>query len=125
MARAWPGHRRGFERWGRIRDPHGNQPRYAMARAAIPREGSGAMNSICALPVPYLVTRKEPGPVAPDGTMAYRSAQRPATEWPLLSYLEYAALPTAPGSARKHAWAIALEFGLSDLADTIERSYSA
>jgi anti-sigma regulatory factor (Ser/Thr protein kinase) len=38
----------------------------------------------------------------------------------LISHLELAALPTAVGSARKHARAVALEFGLPALADTIE-----
>jgi anti-sigma regulatory factor (Ser/Thr protein kinase) len=58
--------------------------------------------------------------VAPDESVAYRPAQQSAAEWHLVSYLEYGALQTAVGSARKHAWAITLEFGLPELADTIQ-----
>jgi anti-sigma regulatory factor (Ser/Thr protein kinase) len=43
-----------------------------------------------------------------------------AAEWRVVSHLELAALPTAAASARKHARAIALEFGLPALADTTE-----
>jgi anti-sigma regulatory factor (Ser/Thr protein kinase) len=43
-----------------------------------------------------------------------------ATTWPLVSHLELGALPTAAASARKHARAVALEFGLSLIADTVE-----
>lgn len=78
------------------------------------------MTSVCALQAPPPDIRRETGPVAPNETVAYRPARPPATAWPLISRLELAALPTAPGSARKHARAIALEFGLSALADTIE-----
>jgi anti-sigma regulatory factor (Ser/Thr protein kinase) len=46
--------------------------------------------------------------------------QRPAMSWTLMSHLEFAALPTAAGCARRHAWVIAGEFGLSPLADTVE-----
>jgi anti-sigma regulatory factor (Ser/Thr protein kinase) len=52
--------------------------------------------------------------------MMRAGVRQSATAWSLVSYLEYAALPTAVGSARKHAWAIVGEFGLSDLADTVE-----
>jgi anti-sigma regulatory factor (Ser/Thr protein kinase) len=58
--------------------------------------------------------------VAPEDTVAYRPAQEPTAAWPLMSYLELAALPTAVGSARKHARAIALEWGLPTLADNTE-----
>ena len=42
------------------------------------------------------------------------------TAWPLTSFLELAALPTAVPCARMHARAIALEWRLSLLADDIE-----
>jgi anti-sigma regulatory factor (Ser/Thr protein kinase) len=58
--------------------------------------------------------------VASDGTVANRPVQSPAATWPLMSHLEFAAMPTAVGSARKHARAVALEFGLPALADDIE-----
>jgi anti-sigma regulatory factor (Ser/Thr protein kinase) len=54
--------------------------------------------------------------VARDETVA----RQPAAAWPLISRLELAALQTAVGSARMHARAVALEFGLSALADTVE-----
>jgi anti-sigma regulatory factor (Ser/Thr protein kinase) len=41
-------------------------------------------------------------------------------EWPLVSELSLAALPTAPGCARGHARSVAYEWGLADLADTAE-----
>jgi anti-sigma regulatory factor (Ser/Thr protein kinase) len=40
--------------------------------------------------------------------------------WPLMNSLELAALPTAVGCARRYARALALEYGLSALADDIE-----
>jgi anti-sigma regulatory factor (Ser/Thr protein kinase) len=43
-----------------------------------------------------------------------------AAEWPVVSRLELAALPTAAASARKHARAVALESGLPALADATE-----
>jgi anti-sigma regulatory factor (Ser/Thr protein kinase) len=52
--------------------------------------------------------------------LVYKPARWPTTAWFLISKLELAALPAAAGSARKHARAVALEFGLSALADTIE-----
>jgi anti-sigma regulatory factor (Ser/Thr protein kinase) len=58
--------------------------------------------------------------MAPDRAVAPRPARQPPTAWSLISSLELAALPTAAGSARKHARAVALEFGLSAMADTIE-----
>jgi anti-sigma regulatory factor (Ser/Thr protein kinase) len=67
-----------------------------------------------------LITRKEIGQVASDGTVANRLVQSSAASWPRMSHLEFAALPTAVGSARKHARAVALEFGLPALADDIE-----
>jgi anti-sigma regulatory factor (Ser/Thr protein kinase) len=59
-------------------------------------------------------------PLAPAEPAVGAPLQRPTTAWPLMSHLELAALPTAVGSARKHAWAVALEFGLSALANNIE-----
>jgi anti-sigma regulatory factor (Ser/Thr protein kinase) len=59
-------------------------------------------------------------PLAPDESIARGPLQRSTTAWPVMSYLELAALPTAVGSARKHARAVALEVGLSALADNIE-----
>jgi anti-sigma regulatory factor (Ser/Thr protein kinase) len=56
----------------------------------------------------------------PDDTLAYLPARQRAAAWHEISSLELAALPTAAGSARTHARAVALEFGLSALADTIE-----
>jgi anti-sigma regulatory factor (Ser/Thr protein kinase) len=43
-----------------------------------------------------------------------------ATVWPLISHMELPPVPMAVRTARKHAQACALEFGLSALADTIE-----
>jgi two-component sensor histidine kinase len=40
--------------------------------------------------------------------------------WPLQTYLELAAYPTAPACARGHARSVALEWGLADLADAAE-----
>jgi anti-sigma regulatory factor (Ser/Thr protein kinase) len=50
--------------------------------------------------------------------------RQPTTAWPLASYLELPALPTAPREARRHAKAIALGFGLSELVDKIELAVS-
>jgi anti-sigma regulatory factor (Ser/Thr protein kinase) len=48
-------------------------------------------------------------------------ASRPGVaSWPLGSYLELAALPTAVPCARLHAKSIAVEWGLPELADTAE-----
>lgn len=58
--------------------------------------------------------------MAPDEIVAFRSAQRSATTWPLMSHLPLAALPTAVPCARLHARAVALEWGLPALADNIE-----
>jgi anti-sigma regulatory factor (Ser/Thr protein kinase) len=44
----------------------------------------------------------------------------PRASWPLQSVLAIAALPTATPCARLHARNIACEWGLGDLADTIE-----
>jgi anti-sigma regulatory factor (Ser/Thr protein kinase) len=41
-------------------------------------------------------------------------------EWPLVSELSLAALPTAPACARGHVRSLAHEWGLADLADTAE-----
>jgi Histidine kinase-like ATPase domain len=40
--------------------------------------------------------------------------------WPLRSYLELGALPTAPGCARSHARLIVAEWELAGLADAVE-----
>jgi anti-sigma regulatory factor (Ser/Thr protein kinase) len=40
--------------------------------------------------------------------------------WPLQTHLKLAAYPTAPACARGHARAVALEWGLADLADAAE-----
>jgi anti-sigma regulatory factor (Ser/Thr protein kinase) len=40
--------------------------------------------------------------------------------WPLQTYLELAAYPTAAACARGHVRSVALEWGLADLADTAE-----
>ena len=44
----------------------------------------------------------------------------PPTTWPVTSRLELAALPTAVACARKHAMAVALEWGFPGLAEDIE-----
>src|ERR1022692_1259693 len=43
-----------------------------------------------------------------------------AAQWPLRSYLELGALPTAAGCARLHARQLLGEWGLRELAETIE-----
>jgi len=43
-----------------------------------------------------------------------------ARQWPLATYLELGALPTAPACARGHVRAITLEWGLRAVADTAE-----
>jgi anti-sigma regulatory factor (Ser/Thr protein kinase) len=57
-------------------------------------------------PAPPLAPRD---PAAPDHNWADR--------WPLRSYLELAALKTAPGSARAHAGAVLWEWNLSAITD--------
>ena len=44
----------------------------------------------------------------------------PETAWPLQTHLELAALPSAVPCARGHVRAVALEWGLKELADTAE-----
>jgi anti-sigma regulatory factor (Ser/Thr protein kinase) len=83
-------------------------------------EGNDAVHSIRTSPAPCPVTRKEIGPVASDEAVAKRPAQSSAATWPLMSHLELAALPTAVGCARKYARAVAMEFGLSAIADDVE-----
>jgi len=58
--------------------------------------------------------------VAPDEAVAYKPVWQPATAWPLISHLELPALPAAVRDTRKHARSVALEFGLSAIADTTE-----
>ncbi|HUA27723.1 MAG TPA: ATP-binding protein [Streptosporangiaceae bacterium] len=50
----------------------------------------------------------------------YGPAPQPATAWPLLSYLELAAWPTAVPCFRLYARAVALEWGVAALAAKIE-----
>ena len=60
-----------------------------------------------------------PGPAAVSARSAHdrRTGQAP---WPLQTELELAALPSAVPCARGHVRSVALEWGLSDLADTAE-----
>jgi anti-sigma regulatory factor (Ser/Thr protein kinase) len=69
---------------------------------------------------PHRDTRKETGPVVRDETVACGPARQPATTWPLTSYLELAALPTAVPCFRLHSRAVAFEWGLAVLAENIE-----
>jgi anti-sigma regulatory factor (Ser/Thr protein kinase) len=64
--------------------------------------------------------RRFTGFVAPEERVAYGPAGQPATAWPLMSYLELAAWPTAVPCFRLHARAVALEWGLATLAEEIE-----
>jgi anti-sigma regulatory factor (Ser/Thr protein kinase) len=45
---------------------------------------------------------------------------RQALAWPLMTCLEFHALPSAVACARAHVWSVAREWGLPDLADTAE-----
>jgi anti-sigma regulatory factor (Ser/Thr protein kinase) len=63
---------------------------------------------------------RDNGPVLPDEATVYGLTRQAVAEWHLLSHLEFAALPTAAASARKHGRAVALECGLPGQADTIE-----
>jgi hypothetical protein len=58
---------------------------------------------------PRFAPRVPRDPAAPD--------HRWADRWPLRSYLELAALDTAPGSARAHAGAVLWEWKLSAISD--------
>jgi anti-sigma regulatory factor (Ser/Thr protein kinase) len=58
--------------------------------------------------------------VAPEETVAYSRARQPAMAWPVVSYLELAALVTAVPCFRLHSRAIAFEWGLTQLAEDIE-----
>jgi hypothetical protein len=53
-------------------------------------------------------------------TEHWRSAGTASSPWPLQTRLPLAALPTAPACARGHVRAVAMEWGLKDLADTAE-----
>jgi anti-sigma regulatory factor (Ser/Thr protein kinase) len=64
--------------------------------------------------------RKDSRPVTPDETLVSTPIPRSVTEWPLMSHLELGALPTAVPCFRLHARAVALEWGLSALAENIE-----
>jgi anti-sigma regulatory factor (Ser/Thr protein kinase) len=59
-------------------------------------------------------------PVPMDDARTDIAIQRPASSWPLMTYLELAALPAAVPCFRMHAKAVALEWGLPALADTVE-----
>jgi anti-sigma regulatory factor (Ser/Thr protein kinase) len=60
------------------------------------------------------------GLATPDETVPYGPPSQSAASWPLESYLELAALPTAVPYFRLHARAVALEWGLAPLAENIE-----
>jgi anti-sigma regulatory factor (Ser/Thr protein kinase) len=49
-----------------------------------------------------------------------REGMRVAGDWPLRSFLELGALPTAPGCARLHAKQVLWEWGLGTLCETVE-----
>jgi anti-sigma regulatory factor (Ser/Thr protein kinase) len=71
--------------------------------------GSGAVSTPCGDGVRHDVTELDSG-----AATAYHS-------WPLRTYLELAALPTAVPCARRHAKLVAMEWGLSrDRGDTAE-----
>jgi anti-sigma regulatory factor (Ser/Thr protein kinase) len=85
------------------------------------RAGSSEISRVATPRVRRRLTREEAGQVVPDESVAYSPFRRSTVPaWPLMSYLELAALPTCVGCARKHARAVTLEFGLPELADTIE-----
>jgi hypothetical protein len=65
----------------------------------------------------FEASRRRPNAARPDETVAYDPARQPATAWPLISYLELAALPTAVPCFRLHARAVTLEWGLAALAE--------
>jgi anti-sigma regulatory factor (Ser/Thr protein kinase) len=52
--------------------------------------------------------------------MDYQPTQTAETAWPLQTYLELAAMPSAAGCARGHVGAVAREWGLADLAEVAE-----
>lgn len=58
--------------------------------------------------------------VTPAVPTEHGSGVGPASTWPLTSYLELGALPTAVPSARLHARLIMREWGLDELAETVE-----
>jgi anti-sigma regulatory factor (Ser/Thr protein kinase) len=65
------------------------------------------------------------GSFAPASDPEHSSGVGPAsttsvTQWPLSSYLELGALPSAVPSARLHARLVVGEWGFGDLADTVE-----
>jgi hypothetical protein len=61
------------------------------------------VTSVCVLQMPRPDMRKKTILKAPDKTVAYRSALRPATAWPLISHVEFPAVPAATGGARNLA----------------------
>lgn len=63
--------------------------------------------------------RLVPAPVPPSPSVG-QSQTATAAIWPLHSYLELGALPTAPGCARSHARLLVAEWGQAGLADTVE-----
>ena len=64
--------------------------------------------------------RQFTGLAAPQESAVYGPARQPVVAWPLLSYLELAAWPTAVPCFRLHARAVALECGLAALAEKVE-----
>src|SRR5258708_6366516 len=79
-----------------------------------------AMNNAKTLARPRDLMGEDCRQVASDETLARRPVQQSVIAWPLISYLELAALPTAVPCFRLHARAVALERGLSALAENIE-----
>lgn len=59
-------------------------------------------------------------PSGPAVSVEPSSGVGPASAWPLRSYLELGALPSAVPSARLHARLVVGEWGLGDLAETAE-----
>ncbi|SRR6266498_5083802 len=63
---------------------------------------------------------RAPPRMAPVPPSVGQSQTATVATWPLHSYLELGALPTAPGCARSHARLLIAEWGLAGLADTVE-----
>lgn len=78
------------------------------------------MASACAVATVRSEVRKDSRPVTPNEAVVSRLIRRSAAEWPLMSHLELAALPTAVPCFRLHARAVAVGWGLSALAENIE-----
>jgi anti-sigma regulatory factor (Ser/Thr protein kinase) len=78
------------------------------------------MTSACVVATVRSTVRKDSRPVTSNEAVVSRPVQRSAAEWPLMSHLELAALPTAVPCFRLHARAVAFKWGLSALAENIE-----